>query len=84
MEVTTRTWTGNRPAASDLFTIELERALLTLGDAPAVGTRYVAGAAVVRRLLLRQTRYHLYYFEHDDRVHVVAAWSALRGRGPRL
>jgi plasmid stabilization system protein ParE len=76
-------WRENRPAAPDLFSDELERALTTLGDTPALGGRYEAKSGV-RRFLLRRTHYHLYFVERADSVYVVSVWSAYRGRGPKL
>lgn len=76
-------WRENRPAAPDLFSDELERALAVLGDTPALGGRYEAKPGV-RRLLLRRTHYHLYFVERAERVYVVSVWSAYRGRGPKL
>ena len=80
-------WRANRPAATDLFVNELFAAFGLLADAPAVGRPYRRrGIPTLRRLLLRESRYHLYYV-HDtrsDRVVVLAIWSAVRGRGPRL
>ncbi len=40
----------------------------------------------LRRLLLPTTRYHLYYLYDPDRQEVLllAIWSAVRGRGPKL
>lgn len=46
-------WRQHRRAAPDLFTDELDRALLALGEMPAVGTIYQVGTRSVRRLLLR-------------------------------
>jgi hypothetical protein len=37
-----------------------------------------------RRILLSQTRHHLYYSVVDDRIEVLALWSATRRRGPSL
>lgn len=76
-------WRENRPAAANLFAEELETALRTLAETPAVTLRY-APRPDVRRLLLRRTRHHLYVIEEPSRVLVVAVWSAHRGRGPRL
>lgn len=76
-------WRQNRPAAPHLFLDELERALVALGSAPAIGTHY-APRPGVRRLLLKRTHYHLYFMDQTDRVFVVAVWSAYRGRGPSL
>ncbi len=77
-------WRENRRLAPDLFTNELERALLALGDTPTLGVTYSTGARTVRRLLLRRTHYHLYFEQQSERVFVVALWSAFRGRGPKL
>ena len=38
-----------------------------------------------RRVLMPETRYHVYYrVVGPDRVRIVAIWSAVRSRGPRL
>jgi plasmid stabilization system protein ParE len=76
-------WRENRTAAPDLFAQELEAALRTLAETPAVAVRYAAKPHV-RRLLLRRTHHHLYVIEEAASVFVVAVWSAYRGRGPRL
>ncbi len=76
-------WRENRPAAPNLFAEELEDALGTLAETPALGVRY-APKPNVCRLLLGRTHYHLYVTEEAARVYVVAVWSAFRGRGPRL
>jgi plasmid stabilization system protein ParE len=76
-------WRTNRRAAPDLFTSELDRASLALGDNPGLGLRYEPRPGV-RRLLLSRTRYHVYFVEEHDRVLVVAVWGANRGRGPDL
>jgi plasmid stabilization system protein ParE len=76
-------WRENRPAAASLFADELEAALRTLAETPAVAVRY-APRPGVRRLLLRHSHHHLYVIEEPARVYVVAVWSAYRGRGPRL
>jgi plasmid stabilization system protein ParE len=76
-------WRANRRAAPDLFTSELEKATLALEDNPALGLHYEPRPGV-RRMLLRRTRYHIYFVEEGERVLVVAVWSAYRGRGPSL
>jgi len=80
-------WRANRPRAPSLFTDELNAALERIAKSPAVGVprahRRVAG---LRRLLLLETRHHLYYVldpARDEAV-VLSVWSAVRGRGPRL
>jgi len=35
-------------------------------------------------VLLRSTRYHVYYVIGDEVVRILAVWSALRGRQPAL
>lgn len=76
-------WRKNRQAAPDLFTDELEQALLALAETPALGVRYPPKPNV-RRLLLKRSHYHLYLALEPTRVYVVALWNAYRGRGPRL
>ena len=78
-------WRANRPSAPDLFVTELERmlaavALMPLLGAPASSER-VRG---VRRVLLRATRYHVYYRARDATLEVLAVWHAARGTGPGL
>lgn len=77
-------WRENRLAAPDLFTHELDQAVLMLEQSPTVGSRYEAGAKSVRRVLLRRTHYYLYFVDRDDSLYVVAVWSVYRGRGPKL
>ena len=80
-------WATNRPAAPSLFQDELDAALLLLADAPDIGPRFLRSRRRgVRRLLLRRSRFHVYYL-HDRRraiVLVVAVWGATRGHGPPL
>lgn len=77
-------WREHRRAAPDLFTDELDAALLALGAMPTLGTTYRAGNRSVRRLLLSRTHYQLYFVQETERVYVLAVWSAFRGRSPRL
>lgn len=80
-------WRANRPLAPSLFAGELNAALERIAQSPAIGVprahRRVPG---VRRLLLLETRYHLYYVLDParDEVRVLSVWSAVRGRGPKL
>jgi plasmid stabilization system protein ParE len=37
-----------------------------------------------RRVLLKGTRYHVYYVPLADEVRVLAVWHARRGMGPPL
>jgi len=85
-------WRQHRPAAPELFTQELASAFDRLADNPLAGPGYVGVVAEVgpdyevRRLLLRRSRYHVYYhFAPDlDRVDVLAVWHTSRGHGPEL
>ena len=78
-------WRKERTAAPNLFCEELAAAFALLTDAPQAGRRYShASVAKVRRILLRATRYHVYYKIHDEAVMVLAVWSAIRGSGPEL
>jgi plasmid stabilization system protein ParE len=78
-------WREQRPAAPDLFVNELSEAFALLAETPEIGHRYARpGIPGVRRLLLRATRYHVYYVFDGNIAAVLSVWSAVRGRGPRL
>ncbi|MBI3856832.1 MAG: type II toxin-antitoxin system RelE/ParE family toxin [Planctomycetes bacterium] len=78
-------WRKERPAAPGLFTEELAAAFALLGDAPQAGRRYPHPTmSDVRRILLRSSRYHVYYRLHENDVVVLAVWSGVRGSGPEL
>lgn len=80
-------WRANRPKAPGLFEREFSDGLTLLATAPDIGRRYRRrGIPSLRRLLLPRTRYHVYCVHDRARaeVLVLAVWSALRGRGPRL
>ncbi len=69
-----------------LFDEELRRALDQIRTAPQLGSAYEAmPGREHRRVLMPETRYHVYYrVVSPDHVRVVAVWSAVRGRAPRL
>ena len=79
-------WHENRPAARTLFEEELRAVLDQIGTTPRIGSSYEAmPGREHRRLLMPQTRYHVYYrVTGPERVRVVAIWSAVCGRGPAL
>lgn len=78
-------WRENRPAAAGLFGEELSASLSLLEVAPEMGRPYRhRGIPQLRRVLLRSTRYHVYYVIGDEAVRILAVWSALRGRQPAL
>src|SRR4051812_21785936 len=76
-------WMTNRPAAPNLFVEELANAVALLAMEPGVGIRYASRAIPrLHRLLLRASRYHVYYTFNDDNVVIVAIWGAVRGTTP--
>ncbi|HEX5054734.1 MAG TPA: type II toxin-antitoxin system RelE/ParE family toxin [Planctomycetota bacterium] len=79
-------WREHRTAAPELFVQELAAALALIGSRPRIGRRRRhATIPGLRRVLLRSTRYHLYYVPVDEhRIFVLAVWSAVRGRGPSM
>jgi plasmid stabilization system protein ParE len=83
LQVIDEWWRGNRQAAPGLFSEEFASGVETLAAYPSVGAsvrrRRVKG---LRRILLRATRYHVYYVATDRTVTVLAVWSAVRGNGP--
>jgi plasmid stabilization system protein ParE len=81
-----RWWRENRAAAHLLFEEELRDALDRIRATPLSGSAYQATPGREhRRMLMPETRYHVYYrVAGPDCVRVVAIWSAVRGRGPAL
>ena len=80
-------WREHRPAAPQLFAVEVADALELLVATPTLGVQYmVRGGRPIRRLLLPRSRYHVYftYDERDDLLDIRAVWHASRGDGPRL
>jgi plasmid stabilization system protein ParE len=69
-----------------LFDDELRAALDQIRRAPHLGGVYeVARGLEYRRRLLPETRHHVYYrVVGPGVVRILAVWSAVRGRGPRL
>ena len=78
-------WRRNRAASPSLFAHELATSFEIIGHAPNIGRLYrhspIPGT---RRVLLQNTRYHVYYVVHADDVRVLAVWHAQRGVGPPL
>ncbi|MBI4611981.1 MAG: type II toxin-antitoxin system RelE/ParE family toxin [Planctomycetes bacterium] len=78
-------WRRNRPAAPSLFAEEIAATMDLLAREPMAGRRYRHPHMTdTRRLLLRATRYHVYYRIDGDVLTVLAVWSACRGCGPDL
>jgi plasmid stabilization system protein ParE len=78
-------WGVNREVAPHLFAEELAAAFALLAASPLIGRSYRTGAVRgVRRILMRATRYHVYYVPTASRVVVLAVWAAVRAQRPPL
>ena len=56
-----------------------------IGHAPHIGRLYrKSPIASTRRILLKGSRYHVYYVARSEEVRVLAVWHAQRGVGPPL
>ena len=80
-------WREHRSAAPLLFENELADAIALLVEQPEAGQPLPRPRSPhLRRLLLRRTRYHVFYKYDaaDSRILILAVWSAVRGRGPKL
>ena len=78
-------WRRHRNAAPDLFVDELAAAFEIISHAPKIGRRYRSSPVPgTRRVLLKATRYHVYYVASANEVRVLALWYARRGVGPPL
>ena len=74
-------WRENRPAAPDLLDRDLRGGLAVIAAAPTLGApARDTRLAGVRRILLRRTRYHVYYRvdEAAGRLEILALWHARR------
>jgi plasmid stabilization system protein ParE len=79
-------WAENRPAAPDLLEQELRNVLALVAATPTLGAlARDTRVKDVRRVLLRRTRYHVYYRVDSAsvRLEVLALWHASR-RDPSL
>lgn len=78
-------WRKDRLAAPDLFLKELRESFEIIAAAPQIGRLYrLSPVRNVRRVLLKRTRYHVYYAPVLHEVIVLAVWHAQRGVGPPL
>ncbi len=78
-------WLKNRPAAPELFELELGALLAVLPTVPLMGTAYAADVGFpVRRVLLKKTATHVYFGLNGDELVVLSVWGARRRRGPKL
>ena len=82
-----RWWVTNRQAAPDLFLNELDRAIDLLSELPEIGPKFQRTNRIgIRRLLLRRSKYWVYYLYDAKRaiVYILAIWSTFRGSDPHL
>jgi len=79
-------WVANRPAALDLFQLELEATVAAAASLPTLGAISPGDDELpdVRRVLMRRTRYYVYYRATADVLEVLAIWHTARGEGPGL
>ena len=78
-------WRRNRHASPNLFADELGASFDIIGNAPGIGRLYRRSPVPgTRRILLKGTRYHVYYCSGVEGVRVLAVWHAQRGVGPPL
>jgi toxin ParE1/3/4 len=78
-------WRHNRPASPNLFLSELESMLGAAALMPTLGAAVRGDRAPgLRRVLLRRTKYHVYYRVRGEVLEVLAVWHAAREAGPRL
>ena len=78
-------WRRNRRAAPDRFLEELVDAFDVVGHTPQIGRLYRQSPVPgTRRILLKESRYHVYYVALPTEARVLAVWHAQRGVGPPL
>jgi plasmid stabilization system protein ParE len=78
-------WRRNRLASPNLFAEELAASFDVIGHTPHIGRPYRASPVPgTRRVLLKGTRYHVYYVPSLNHVRVLAVWHGQRGVGPPL
>lgn len=78
-------WRRNRTAAPDLFLDEITTAFGIIANAPFIGRPYRKSPVPnTRRLLLKKTRYHVYYVLSESEIRILAVWHAQRAKEPNL
>ena len=73
-------WTGNRPSTHSKFSDELDRAERLLRENPEIGiVCAVDRNGNIRRILLSETEYHVYYRYRADRDEIIVlhVWGLL-------
>lgn len=78
-------WREHHGHGHSLLLDELAAAFSLLSRWPEAGRLYRNARILgLRRVLLRASKYHVYYLLHEDRVIVLTVWAAVRGRDPKL
>lgn len=78
-------WFLHREKAPLLFEQELEAAFDLIRRVPKAGRLWrESDEPGVRRVLLRKSKYPIYYLEELDHLRLLAVWGAPRGSGPDL
>ena len=76
-------WRENRPLHPMLFESEFRQALSRIKMFPDVFAPLDEPRLPgLRRLLLSQSRYHVYWTTSDDAIEIIAVWHLSRGTGP--
>ncbi len=77
-------WRHNRDHR-DVFIDEFESMVKVIEDKPDIGRPYrTAKGKEVLRVLMRTSRYHIFYVIKGDEIEIVSVWGAERGRSPKL
>lgn len=78
-------WTDNRSGVPGLLASEIETAFGRLQLHPTAGEQVRSRhGGSIRRLILRRSRYWLYYFVSENEIEVLALWHQNRGVLPPL
>lgn len=81
-------WRADRPYSPDLFALELAEYLTLVETSPELVGELVGrrrNGAPIRRGLLEQTAYHVYYSLEKSGVAVILSiWRTWRGTEPKL
>ena len=80
-------WCDRNRTSADPLSNELAKVELLLGENPGIGAVYKQqGSFTARRIRLGVSPYYLYYSVdmENQKVLILAAWSAMRGEGPPL
>ncbi len=76
---------GKPSRRTDLFLRELEKTVALIANSPTLGrAANDDDLPGVRRVLMRRTRYHVYYRVTGETLEVLAIWYGARGEGPTL